>query len=58
MYDLIDSAIAEELGVPLDEYIKKIESVSDLKMFAIIGGALDERPDKREQAKRMFNLIK
>ena len=58
MYELMDAAIAEEFDVPVEEYIEKIESVSDMRMLAIIFGALDERPEKREQAKRVFNLIK
>lgn len=54
LYDLMDIAIAEQLGVSVEEYIKKIEMVDEDLMSEIIFGLLE---GDEEKAKDLFNRI-
>lgn len=55
LFDLIDIMIAEDLGIDVNTYIRKIESLSGYKQEVIItrGVIGDDIP----QLKRTFNLI-
>lgn len=57
MYDLLDNACANELGVSLETYIEKIEKTTFKRAEVIIGAIFSEDPIKIEKAKRIFNLI-
>ena len=58
IYGMLDIEVADVLGVSVKEYAEKIESLTEMKMNAIILGALSDDDKQRKQAKRMFNLIK
>jgi len=57
MYEYIDIATADELGVSVEEYIKKIESISEKRAEVIISAVWDEDQKKLEKAKRIFKNI-
>ena len=57
MYEYIDIEIADELGVSVEEYIKKIESISEKRAEVIISAVWDEDQKKLEKAKRIFKNI-
>lgn len=58
MFDLLDQVCAEVLDVPVQEYIDKIESLSEGKAIVIIGYLLDEPYGaKKKQLKRIFKNI-
>lgn len=58
VYDLLDEGIATDLGVSVEEYIKKIEFTSFKRAELIILAVTSEDPIKLEKAKRIFNLIR
>ncbi len=60
LFDLLDSAIAEELGVDTKTYIKVIESesVSDEEQEYIIEGILSNNSEQKEAAINLFNIKK
>lgn len=58
LYDMFDTAIANELGVSVETYIEKIESISEKRREAIILAVFTEDPKLIEKAKRIFCLIK
>ena len=56
LYDMMDMAIAEELGVDVETYIRIIENeCSNREANFIIIVIMDERTEKLEKAKEMFN---
>jgi hypothetical protein len=56
LYDMMDMAIAEELGVDVKTYIRIIEcECSNREANYIINVIMGEREDKLENAKAMFN---
>ena len=55
--DLFDNSIAFELGVSVETYIEKIESVDIELAGEIINGLLGDDPEKFQEAIRLFNLI-
>jgi hypothetical protein len=56
LYDMMDMAIAEELGVDVETYIRIIENeCSNREANFIINVIMDERTEKLEKAKEMFN---
>lgn len=55
--DLFDNSIAFELGVSVETYIEKIESVDTELAEEIINGLLGDDPEKFQQAIQLFNLI-
>jgi hypothetical protein len=57
-YDLLDHAIADALGVSVEEYIEKIESTTMFRAEVIINACMSEDPEKTDKAKRIFQLIK
>lgn len=57
MCDLFDGAIAQELGVSKEEYIKKIESCSLELCDKIINLVFTEIPEDLTKAKELFNNI-
>jgi DNA-directed RNA polymerase specialized sigma subunit len=57
MYEYIDIAIADELGVSVEEYIEKIESISEKRAEVIISAVWGEDQKKLEKAKRIFKNI-
>ncbi len=56
LFDLMDQAIAEELGVDVKTYIKVIETkTSDEDTDFIIMSILEGDESKKERAKELFN---
>jgi hypothetical protein len=56
LYDMVDIAIAEELGVDVETYVRIIETkCSEREMNYIINVIFMERLDKLENAKAIFN---
>lgn len=59
LFDFLDQAVAESLGVPIGDYYRAMESCESEKRFSsLVLGALSEDPKKREQARRVFAMIK
>jgi hypothetical protein len=56
LYDMMDMAIAEELGVDVETYVRIIENeCSNREANFIINVIMGERTEKLEKAKEMFN---
>ena len=56
IYDMVDMAIAQELGVDVETYIRIIENeCSNREANFIINVIMDERTEKLEKAKEIFN---
>ena len=58
LFDLMDQALADELGVDVKTYITIIEQVTDEEQEQIIMGILENDSDKRMKAVELFNLKK
>ena len=56
LFDLMDKAIADELGVSVETYINVIEQVTDEEQEQIIMGILNNEGDVRLKAIELFNL--
>ncbi len=56
LFDLFDSAIAEQLGVDVKTYIEVIESenISDEEQQQIIMGVLEGNEEEIQKAKELF----
>jgi hypothetical protein len=54
LYDLMDEAIAYELGVTMEEYIKRIEELPFTRAAVVIGACLEENEELRVKARRIF----
>jgi hypothetical protein len=58
LYHEMDIQCANTLGIPIDEYISKIEAISFYRATVIIKTLLDnDNPQKIEQTKRIFKNI-
>jgi len=55
LFDMMDMAIAGELGVDVEVYIDIIEKCTEEEANFIIMTILDEDADNIEKAKEMFN---
>ena len=55
LFDMMDMAIAGELGVDVEVYIDIIEKCTEEEANFIIITILDEDADNIEKAKEMFN---
>lgn len=55
-WDLMDMGLAHLVGDSVEEYVRKIESLSERRMTIIIGGLLDE--DNLEKQNKAINLYK
>lgn len=55
LYDMMDMAIAGELGVDVEVYINIIEKCTEEEANFIITTILEEDQDNLEKAKEMFN---
>lgn len=55
LWDMMDYAIAGELGVDVEVYIDIIEKCTEEEANFIIMTILDEDADSIEKAKEMFN---
>ena len=58
LFDLMDQALADELGVDVKTYITIIEQVTDEEQEQIIMGILENDSNKRMEAIELFNLKK
>ncbi len=58
LFDLMDQALADELGVDGKTYISIIEQVTDEEQEQIIMGILENDSNKRMEAIELFNLKK
>jgi len=54
LYDIMDEAIAHELGVTAEEYIDRIEKLPFRRAQAVIGACFTEDPKLLEKARRIF----
>tara|TARA_R100000656_G_scaffold119948_1_gene94014 strand:- start:302 stop:466 length:165 start_codon:yes stop_codon:yes gene_type:complete len=54
----MDIEIARALGVPVEEYIEKIELTTENRATLIIGAMLGGTLKQQEKAIRIFKLIK
>lgn len=57
MFDMMDEAIANDLGISVEEYVDKIERTTQHRMEVIVMGLFSEDDLIIEKAKRIFNLI-
>ncbi len=55
LFDMMDYAIAGELGVDVEVYIDIIEKCTEEEAHFIIMTILEEDQDNLEKAKEMFN---
>jgi hypothetical protein len=55
LYDMMDMAIAGELGVDVELYIDIIEKCTEEEANFIIMTIMEEDQDNLEKAKEMFN---
>jgi hypothetical protein len=55
LFDMMDMAIADELGVDVEVYIDIIEKCTEEEANFIILAILEEDTDNIEKAKEMFN---
>lgn len=58
LFDLMDQALAEELGVSIETYIHIIEQVTDEEQEQIIMGILENDSEQRTKAIELFNIKK
>jgi hypothetical protein len=58
VFDMVDQGIAQELGVPVEEYINVIENCSYWEAYYIVTVIWNERVDKYEKAKEVYNNCK
>lgn len=58
IYNMVDQGIAEELGVPVEEYINVIENCSYWEAYYIVTVIWNERFDKYDKAKETYNNCK
>jgi hypothetical protein len=58
VFDMLDRGIAQELGVPVEEYIEVIESCSYWEAYYIVTAIWNERTDKYDRAKEIYNTNK
>ncbi len=57
MYDMLDHACADALGVSVEEYIRKIESTTPKRAEVIIGAIFSEDERLIEKARRIFSNL-
>ncbi len=55
LFDMMDMAIADELGVDVEVYIDIIEKCTEEEANFIIMTVMEEDVDNIEKAKEMFN---
>lgn len=56
LYDMLDMACADALGVTVEEYIRVVEDVLPFERASVfIGGLLSEDEEKIEKCKRIYN---
>jgi hypothetical protein len=54
LYDLMDQACADALGVTLEEYIERIEELPFKRAEVVIGACLEENEELLVKARRIF----
>lgn len=57
MFDVLDRMIAASLNVPVEEYIRKIESLDQDQVDSIISRLISDDDKLIEEGKTMFNDI-
>lgn len=61
LYDFMDKACAESLGVELEVYIEKIEKISEKRaeiiLISLVTASMNEDLAKLEKVRRVFSLI-
>ena len=57
MFDAFDRMIAGSLGVSVDDYIKKIESIDEDQREEIIGRLISDNDNDIIEGKKMFEDI-
>ena len=58
LFDLMDQALADELGVDVKTYITIIEQVTDEEQEQIIMGILENDIDRKAKSIELFNIKK
>jgi hypothetical protein len=53
-FDFMDLAVAEVLGVDVEEYIRVIEGISEIRSSSIIQGLMSDDKGVVDRAKRIF----
>lgn len=57
MFDMFDRMIAGSLGVSVEEYIKRIESIDEDQREEIIGRLISDNDNDIIEGKKMFEDI-
>ena len=62
LFDLMDIEFAETIGIPVKEYVRKAESMSDKRLDIVLMSIMDYHEgvtgeNKLEQIKRIFKMI-
>lgn len=57
MFDVLDRMLAGSLGVSVEEYVRKIESLDEDQMLIVLEKLISTDDKEVEEGKRMFNDI-
>ena len=57
LYDIFDVALASDLDVSLETWVRKIEKTTEKRREVIVLSLLSGVPELVEKGKRIFNLI-
>ena len=55
---MLDRLCADKLDITVEEFVSKIESMTEKRAFVLLSALLDGDEVKIEKAKRIFNNIK
>ena len=58
VFEMLDNICADKLDITIDEFVSKIESMTEKRAFVLLSALLDGDEVKIEKAKRIFNNIK
>jgi len=58
VFEMLDRLCADKLDITVEEFVSKIESMTEKRAFVLLSALLDGDEVKIEKAKRIFNNIK
>ena len=58
VFEMLDNICADKLDITIDEFVSKIESMTEKRAFVLLSALLDGDEVKIEKAKRIFNNTK
>ncbi len=58
VFEMLDNICADKLDITIDEFVSKIESMTEKRAFVLLSALLDGDEVKIEKAKRIFNNVK